>query len=129
MLYKTELNQPQEAVAQIQKAVALCKMPCRGLLLDCAMIMTGCGAAADWLEIYQEIPQDLQDNGRLRLYTTIAHMSCGNTARAKEILNPSFTMTDIKEGELSISSIWAQLYGEETKLPKHLNFRMYDKKE
>lgn len=129
MLYKTELNQPQEAVDHIQKAVALCKTPCRGLLLDCAMIMTGCGASAGWIAIYQGLPETLQRNGRLQLYTVIAYMNCGDTEKAKEILNESFTMTDIKEGELSISSIWTQLYGEETKLPKHLNFRMHDKKE
>ena len=129
MLYKSEFDQPQEAVAQITKAVELCKTPCRGLLLDCAMLMTGCGSSADWLAVYKDLPETLQNNGRLQLYTAIAHMHCGNTTQAKEILNESFAMEDIKEGELSISAVWAELYGEEKPLPEHLNFRMHDKKE
>ena len=113
----------------IRKAVEICKEPCRSLLLDCAMIMTGCNASADWLTIYQSLPRELQGNGRLQLYTAIAHMNCGNTAEAKEILNESFAMADIKEGELSISAVWAELYGAEKPLPKHLNFRMHETKE
>ena len=129
MLFKNEFAQPQEAVKQIQKAVELCQIPCRGLLLDCAMILTGCGASASWIALYATLPEELQRNGRLRLYTAIAHMECGNPEEAKKILNESFTMTDIKEGELSISAVWAKLYGDEKPLPKHLNFRMHETKE
>lgn len=129
MLYKNEFNQPQETVSQIQRAVELCQTPCRGLLLDCAMILTGCGAPAAWLSRYETLSEELQNNGRLRLYAAIAHMDCGNPDAAKQLLNESFAMTDIKEGELSISAVWAKLYGDEKPLPKNLNFRMHETKE
>lgn len=129
MLYKTEFGQHQDAVAQIQKAVELCETPCRGLLLDCAMIMTGCGASERWIAVYQNLPENLKSNGRLQLYTAVAWINCGDTTKAKAILNESFAMADIKEGELSISAVWAQLYGDEKPLPKHLNFRMHETKE
>ena len=35
-------------------------------------------------------------------------------------------MNDIKEGELSLSAVWEELYKGEKALPDHLNFRMYE---
>lgn len=129
MLYKNEFAAPEEAVRHIHRAVLLCRQPCRGLLLDCAMIMTGSGADDTWLNLFMGLPEALRENGRMRLYTAIAHMHLGDTVAAKSIVNENFTMSDLKEGELSISAIWAELYGNAMPLPDHLNFRMHEKKE
>ena len=84
---------------------------------------------ASWIARYKTLSEELQNNGRLRLYAAIAYMDCGNLDEAKQMLNESFAMTDIKEGELSISAVWAKLYGDEKPLPKNLNFRMHETKE
>ena len=127
VLHKNEFDEGETAVRYICKAVALCTKACRGLLTDAAKILTECGWSAAWLEIFGDLPEDLKQNGRLLLYTAIAHMDQGDFAAAKAILNEDFAMTDIKEGELSLTAVWAQLYGEEKKLPRHLNFRMHEK--
>ena len=127
VLHKNEFANEAEAVAYIRRAVALGNVSCRGLLIDAAKILTECGESAAWLEIFAKLPGELQSNGRLALYTTIAHMNCGDLAAAKAILNEDFAMTDIKEGELSLTAVWARLYGSEKPLPRHLNFRMHEK--
>ena len=63
----------------------------------------------------------------MRLYVAMAYMAMGNNDLAKTIINENFKMDDIKEGELSISAIWQDLYGDLKSLPKNLNFRMHDK--
>lgn len=127
VLHKNEFDEREAAMKYIRKAVSLCASPCRGLLTDAAKILTECGQPAAWLEIFAGLPDDLRRNGRLLLYTAIAHMDRGDFAAAKAILNEDFAMTDIKEGELSLTAVWARLYGEEKKLPRHLNFRMHEK--
>ena len=124
------VNEEQDAVGGVKailEAVRLCETPCRGLLQDAARILTEGGKSRQWITLYRQLPEALIQNGRLRLYTAVAYMNCGETERAKEILNEDFTMSDIKEGELSVSALWQRLYGSEKILPEHLNFRMYDK--
>ena len=35
-------------------------------------------------------------------------------------------MPDVKEGELSVSAVWKDVYGDEKPLPDHLNFKMFE---
>lgn len=126
MLCCNEEQNPVGAVAAIQNAVQLCATPCRGLLLDAARVLTQCGQPAQWLDLYRSLPCSLQENGRMKLYAAIAHIDLGETGQAKFLLNETFTMSDIKEGELSLSAVWAKLYGDEKPLPAHLNFRMHE---
>ena len=127
MLCLNEENDPAGAVSAITEANRLCAVPCRGLLLDAAKILTQCGQPAQWLALYLTLPSQLQENGRLKLYTVIAHLDLGDEQAAKCLLNEDFSMSDIKEGELSLSAVWSRLYGDEKPLPAHLNFRMHEK--
>lgn len=126
MLCMNEESDPSGAATAIREALRLCTVPCRGLLLDGAKILTQCGAPALWLAVYSALPPALQENGRLKLYSAIAHMDLGQYAQAKALLNSDFSMSDIKEGELSLSAVWARLYAEKEPLPAHLNFRMHE---
>jgi len=127
MLCKNEENDPAGAVRAMDQALALCAKPCRGLLLDAAKIMTDCGGCRRWLEVYAAVPEKLAIIGRLKLYTAIAHLRLGERAEAKSILNSEFTMNDIKEGELSVSAVWQELYEGKEPLPARLNFRMFER--
>ena len=83
------------------------------------------------------------------LYKAVALINLGRLKEATEIINPDFIMSDIKEGELSVSQLWFELYrrlyaeekgveynpddkqlikeaDEKYPLPKKLDFRMHD---
>ena len=126
MLYKNVYNNGEMAVKLIERAVLLCKNECRGLLCDAAKLMTEYGADNKWIALFGALSENLKSNGRLRLYTAIAYINIGEKEKAKLIVNENFIMSDIKEGELSISAVWSNLYGNEKPLPDHLNFRMYE---
>jgi hypothetical protein len=49
----------------------------------------------------------------------IADMNLGHLDEALSVINADFQMSDIQEGEVTISHIWAELYG--MKLARDLN--------
>ena len=100
-------------------------------------------------EIYDKLPEIKKEIGRLRLFRAIALLNLSRLDEAAEIINEDFVMSDIKEGELSVSHYWFELYrriyardiGKEYDsdnkqliteadkkypLPKSLDFRMHD---
>jgi len=141
MLFRSLKKNSDEAVSHIVRASEMLFV--RGIYIDCATILNENGLFEKWLEVFGSMPEDLQKDGRLRLYKTSALMKLERIEEAVEILNESFTMDDIKEGELSISGIWFELYrklykkemgiddpvkaDEKYPLPKRLDFRMHKK--
>ncbi len=145
MLYRSEYNIPEKAIEYIEKAVEL-KKDCRAILVDCSKLYTENKLDEKWLSLYASLPSDMQKIGRLRLMKGIAHMHLGQIDEACEIINADFTMSDIQEGEVTISHIWADLYAmklardegltnkdeiarrtaEKYPLPYEVNFKMHD---
>lgn len=54
--------------------------------------------------------ETVQNHPRFRLLCVRAYLALGETEGAMRILTPDFTMPDIKEGELSVSALWVQMY-------------------
>ena len=148
MIYKNELKQMDEARKYILAAFEILKDN-PSLTKEVAAQLTADGNDALWLEIYDSLTNELKENGRIRLYRAIALINLSRLEEATEIVNEKFVMSDIKEGELSISNIWFTLYrciyareiGKEYHaedaqliaeadakypLPKSLDFRMHD---
>ena len=74
------------------------------------MQLTTDGGDTLWLDIYETLPKELKDLGRLRLYKAIALINLDRLEEAAEIINKDFVLSDIKEGELSVSYYWFRLY-------------------
>lgn len=145
VLYKNEYGDKQSAIKYIEKAIEL-NSDCRGILVDCAKIYTESGLDEKWISLYETLPQSLKTDGRIRLYKAIAHINLLQLEKACEIINESFVMCDIQEGEVSVSHIWKRLYAmklsketgitdsaelerltnEKYPLPKCLDFRMHE---
>ena len=64
--------------------------------------------------------------GRLRMYLAVSYINLSQLDKAKEIINEDFVMSDIKEGELSVSALWKEIYGNRKPLPQSLDFRMHE---
>lgn len=147
MLYKNEQFNMEKARELILEAFAL-KKDCPTLCIEVAMQLTADGGDALWLDIFSKLPAQLQAVGRLRMYKAVAHIHLGQLEEATKILNSDFVLDDIKEGELSVSHYWFELYrrlyaketgtvydekdtafiaAADTKypLPKKLDFRMH----
>lgn len=109
MVYKNELGDIQKAREYILKAFEL-KKDCYALCSELAAQLTTDGGDEMWLEIYDTLCDDIKKIGRIRLYCAIAYINLDRLEEATEIINPDFEMSDIKEGELSVSFLWFELY-------------------
>lgn len=148
MIYKNELADVKTAKEYIIKAFEL-KKNSPALCNEVAAQLTNDGSDEMWLEIYDNLCDEIKSLGRIRLYRAIALMNLNRLSEATEIINPDFEMSDIKEGELSVSYLWFELYrriyakennieynADDIKqkteadakypLPKKLDFRMHD---
>lgn len=126
MVYKNVLPDKEKAANYILKAVNTCKKPCKGLYIDAAAVLTECEKYSEWIEIFNSLPNEFKELGRFKIYTAISYMKIGDLEAAKKYVNEDFEMADIKEGELSITAVWNELYGDSKPLPDRLNFRMYE---
>ena len=148
MLYKNEWGDTATAYELILKAFAL-KKDCLPLCSETASILISFGKEKEWLEIFETLDETLKKNGRLNFFKALALVNIGEYEKASEIINPDFIMADIKEGELSVSHLWFELYrrlyakenglcydendaklikaaDKKYPLPKKLDFRMHD---
>ena len=73
-------------------------------------MLTSYGKDAEWLSIYESLGPEMKSLGRVSLYRAVALIHLGRLDEAVEILRPGFEMPDIKEGELSVSQLWFELY-------------------
>ena len=143
VLYLKEFANEEKAYEAIVRGFEIGGKNCRGFLYDFATILTQTKNYQEYVCSFPLIETSLQNNGRLRLFLAISLMNLGNLDEAAKIVNKEFHMNDVREGELSISEVWFELYGKiiardfkltETDarkqaeklypLPKHLDFRM-----
>lgn len=124
MLYRNEYCEKENALMYMKMSISL-KKDCISLWRDFAETFLKYKLYDDWLIEAENIPAVIAANGRLRLYKALCLVRTGRAEQAAEIVNYNFKMDDIKEGEISVSSIWYEIYG--TLLAKKYN--LTDKRE
>lgn len=143
LLYK-EKDLLEEGIKYMYKSVELYNS-FRGLYIELAQMLQTADRHQEWLNVFESMNELLKKDGRLNLLKILSLIKVGELELAASMLTPDFTMADIKEGELSVSQIWFDLYTliikrdtgitdeEEVKrillekypLPKKLDFRMH----
>ncbi len=108
-LYETEYQDPKKAKEYLLSALKQ-KPDFLPLAKEVAMLLTKEGDDALWLKIFDSLPQNLKENGRLRLLKGVALIHLGRLEEGTGIINKDFVMADVKEGELSVSHFWFELY-------------------
>ncbi len=109
MLYRNEYVKPQQACEYMYKAVQLLpthRNLCQDLLetLVLAKEYDACVVAFD------NLADNLKAIGRLQFYKAYSLTKLKRFEEAILIVNNNFVMDDIKEGEISISDLWIELY-------------------
>ncbi len=66
---------------------------------------------AEFVDAFEnDMPQDLRNNGRLKMFYALCLVKSDRHEDALAVLNDNFIMADIKEGEFSISHIWLDIH-------------------
>lgn len=84
----------------------------RPLIVEAAQILLDAGRADLWIEIFDNLSDELRQNGRLRMLLGVAYARLGELSLAQAEINSELIVDDIKEGEYSLSSIWVEIYTE-----------------
>lgn len=146
MLYLNELKEKEKGLIYMDKAYSMAiASDLYSFIKEYANVLTANGQDEKWLKIYQELSPTLQKKGRLKVYVALAKLHLGEPEAAAQIINPNFILSDVKEGELSLSVLWKEIHKAiviketglnsveaekkalaEYPLPKELDFRMHD---
>lgn len=101
-------------------------MEAHGMLPDEASILkelldalVKAGRPLDALGLYEGLPRDLKDSGRIRLLHAQALLAAGRQEDCEAILEKPFEVFDIREGEFSLTDLWFRL--QELKLAQKEN--------
>lgn len=128
---KNDFGNENGAYENIKKAYWL-NPESRALCREYAELLTELCRPDELIENYDKFPENLQKDSRIRMYKAKAYIDTNRLEEATKILNNDFVLPDNREGELSVSYLWMQLYTklygdkaeEKAPLPKHLDFRM-----
>ena len=71
-------------------------------------ILVGAGKDREAIDLALSMPENVRSVGRVRLYTTMAHIHLGHIEEAEAVLNENggLVIPDIREGETLITELW-----------------------
>jgi uncharacterized protein DUF5107 len=115
------------------------------LAIECGRILIRAGRPQELLALFETLPESVQKVSRLRVLEARAALDAGELDVAESIVTVPMVVTDIREGEVSLTEIWFELHEqrvaeregvpiddalkkrvrEEFPPPQHLEFRMH----
>ncbi len=112
MLASSVLGDHKYGFDCVHEAVAL-HPDCKELLILYGEIAIRAGEYETYVEAIKNSSEKMQQVGRLRMYAGQCLVMAGKTEDAKEYINETLVVPDIREGEYAISNIWIMLYRKE----------------
>ncbi len=146
MIYLNDLGEKDKAFEYLSLAynTAIAKST-YSFIKEYANALVNNGKDEEWIKIYNSLCPEFKNMGRLLVYYAFALLHTGKYYEASKIITADFVLNDVKEGELSISKLWQDVYTEICKieysvdetearkiadekypLPYALDFRMHD---
>jgi len=109
MYYKNIAKDYDKAYDYIMKAYNLSKK--RYIIKDTLSSLNDIGKYEKTLDIFNELSSKDKKYGRFLFYYAFALNRLGRNEETTKIINYNFSMHDIREGEISISDLWYNIYG------------------
>ncbi len=136
------------AARLMTKALSLCP-ECVNLYSDAMKCYLAAGQYRTAVSCFNNAPDKVKARGRMQLTVSVAYIKLGRYTDAANYINENFQMDDMREGEISLSHVWEELYTailreeypkmsdselislqkNKYPLPSHLDFRMHDEDE
>ena len=118
-------DDPAAAADRLLEAVTMC--PQRNLAIEAMEALVNAQRYESALDVYGKLPDSVRRLGRIKVLRIKALLEAGKLDEAERMLRGNIVLTDVREGELSLSNLWFRL--QELKhtnepLPAHLDFRM-----
>ena len=98
-----------EAVKLMEAALAL-KSDYAPLAIDAATALLSEGMYSRWIEVFNSLSPEIQQNGRLRMMLALCYTKLKDTRKARQIMEDNLIVYDIREGEYALSTVWIELH-------------------
>jgi len=132
----SEENTPEEALDFMEEAIK-CKPDHLALAVDAGELLLKCRVYERFEGWYALFDEKIKKNGRVLLHRALCLSKTGRKAEAEGIVT-SLVVDDMKEGEYTLSDLWAEIHTNGTPdpavadtvferfpLPEALDFRMH----
>jgi hypothetical protein len=93
------------------------------LALELGDALLAAGRAADAQGLVASLPAKVRELGRFRVLAVRAALASGDRKAAGRMLEDEFDVPDIREGELSMSDLWREAFGDRP-VPERYDFSM-----
>jgi thioredoxin-like negative regulator of GroEL len=93
------------------------------LALELGDALLNAGRATDARDLVESLPAEVQALGRFRVLAVRAALAAGDRDEAGRLLEDEFDVPDIREGELSMSDLWREAFGDRP-VPERYDFSM-----
>lgn len=83
---------------------------CTPLTIELAEALLSADLAEEWLQVYEELPAEARTVGRLELLYARGLLAEGKLDEALEIVRRGPEVTDLREGENSLTDLWYRIH-------------------
>lgn len=80
------------------------------LAVECCRALIEAGRAHNVLELMGHLPRHIHDRGRMRIMEAQAAMKIGDLQKVEEILQSRPSVSDVREGEVTLSNLWFEIH-------------------
>ena len=96
---------------------------CWQLTVEALAALADAGLHVDALALLDRLPAGQRTHGRVRVREALAAHAAGDLDRAHRVLSDGLEVADLREGEVSLTSLWETVFPGEP-LPAMFDFRM-----
>jgi len=95
------------------------------LVIECCKTLLEAERAEDMIKFMNELPPQIHEHGRMQIMEARAYMMMNELEKVKEILEGRPLVSDIREGEVTLSNLWFEMH--EKIIAKEENIPIDDK--
>lgn len=99
----------EDAVAAYEQAFGILES-CMPLTIEFGKALLAAGRAERWLAIYAGLPEEMQRHGRFLLLYAQGLVDAGRLDEALAVVESEPEVTDLREGENSLTDVWYRIH-------------------
>jgi hypothetical protein len=90
------------------------------LAVECGRTVLQADRPAEWLDLLDDLADEVRSSGRVRLLEGQAALAVGNLKRIEQLFEQTLVIDDLREGERSLSHLWFDYHERRLSVEEHV---------